>query len=106
MRAYGFMDLLVTIFVAFVGAISVVVASSVWALRNGGILTRTLVAHLCIFALWTAFIFVEGLYLYSSHGQVSSMVQAAADADRLVLSIPQAIILLYVFPGYIKRKQG
>lgn len=72
-------------------------------MRNGGLFTRAVVGQLAAFGVWTYFILGEALYQWHLGILVSHLSQIAADADRLILTIPQAIILIGVIPKATKK---
>jgi hypothetical protein len=105
MRTYALIDLLIAFFAGGVGIISVTMAVGIWRYRNGGMLTRALVGKMCAFGLWGALISIEGLVLWKNATPVSMVSQFLADMDRLILSVPMAVILLWIIPKAAKQKE-
>lgn len=84
----------VTPFVLVTGLMSLAAAVSIWRVRNGGILTRAFVGQLVVWCIWGLFISAETLF----HGDWRNI-------DRMILSVPQFIILFWVLPSIRKGKQ-
>jgi hypothetical protein len=103
MRPFGNLDLVIAVFAGVVGTISLYIGSDIWRLRSGGVLARALAAKLFAFGLWTYFVAAEGFYQWKQALLVSSTVQVAADIDRLIICVPQFIILIYVIPRALRK---
>lgn len=102
METYGLRHVLIAAFGAIAGSVSFHQALGIWRARNGGNLTRAVVAQLASFGAWAYIIFGECVYEWHIHMQVSSVAQNGADVARLVLSIPQAVLLFVVLPKSLK----
>lgn len=105
MRELGFFDIGIAGFAAFVGALAIKQALELWRLRNGGKLLRALVFLLCSFAAWSLLVFSDTLYIWHAHLTVSKWAQGMAALDRLLISVPMAIILICILPAIGKGKE-
>lgn len=98
MRQINALDVLVSVFAALVGAYSIGNAIGIWRVRNGGIFVRALCVKLMAFGAWSMSILATTLYQWRMEIPVSSIVQPMTDIDRLILIVPQAVILGIVLP--------
>lgn len=98
MREINYIDVLVACMTAFTGTYSIGNAIGIWRVRNGGIFVRALCAKLVAFGLWGIFVLGNVLYQWHSRSPVSGINQYMSDVDRMILTIPQAVILLFVLP--------
>lgn len=98
MREINWLDLAIAIFASSTGVYSIGNAVGIWRVRNGGIFVRALCAKLVAFGIWGMFVLVNTLIQWYSHNLVSVFAQNMVDVARLILVIPQAVILLVVLP--------
>lgn len=106
METYSLQHLIVAIWAAIIGTISLAQAQSIWRVRNGGMLTRAVVAQLFSFGIWTYFVFAEAVYQWHVGIMVSRLAQGASDIDRLILTVPYAVTLLVVVPRLKNGRQS
>lgn len=102
MRAINTLDLVIACFVFGVGILSAVQCLEIWRVRNGGIFTRALCGSLSCFFVWSILVFSSVLFDALHNELASEFSRNMMSLDRLVLSVPQAFILLFVWP---KAKQ-
>lgn len=104
MEVYGLSDVLITIWVALVGSLALNQGIGIWKV-SGGLLARALACQLISFGVWAFFILGEGLYQWYNRVQVSHIAQVAADCDRLILTVPLAVIIVFVIPTAATHQQ-
>lgn len=103
-REISFIDVSITLFAFVVGIFALNTAVGLWRQRNGGILLRAIVVKLIAFALWTVEILFSALYQWHVHATAAVVVRAITNLDRLTLSVPMSVLLIWVVPSIGKEK--
>ena len=91
-------DLAVALLVFFAGSASLHHAIGIWRVRNGNILTLALCLKLFAFFIWGVIILILTLHEWQLGTMTSVFARSGTIADRLVLTIPQLFIVLWVIP--------
>jgi hypothetical protein len=94
----GILDVLVALLAFFVGSVSLYHAVGIWRVRNGSILTLALCVKLFAFFAWGAIILILTLHEWGAHSLTTVFARNGTLVDRLILSIPQGFIVLWVIP--------
>lgn len=106
MREISSLDIGIAAFVALVGSLSLGTAVQIWnAIRTkgGNLFVAAICWSLAAFGLWSGCIALDVAYLYYTHAAVLVVARDLANIDRLILAIPQCIIILWVIPQAGKK---
>lgn len=97
-------DVGVAAFSAVVGVFALNTALGLWRNRNGGMLLRGLVGKLIAFMLWSFEVLWSSIYQWHSRPD-PAVVRALADLDRLTLTLPMALLLIWIVPAVGKPEK-
>lgn len=105
-RQIALTDIGIAGFAAFTGALASNQALGLWRARNGGLITRAVVLQLVTFALWSFLVLGDSLFEWRERLLVNPIAQGLTDIDRLLISVPMAVLLIYVLPGINRVKSA